>query len=74
MKREFEVDYVHELERKVQQQEQIIRAWKFNGIYITQEEKYAVWAREAAEAIAQMEEQERRELERIDDELARLGF
>ncbi|WP_101875779.1 hypothetical protein [Lachnoclostridium edouardi] len=74
MKREFDVEYVHGLEQKVQQQAQVIRAWQFNGIYITPEEKYAVWAREAAEAAAQLEEQERRELERLDDELARLGF
>ena len=70
----YDSDYVSGLEHKVTDLEAELRAWKFNAVYLDLDEKYAVWAREADERLEQMDERERREMERIDDMLQDLGL
>ncbi len=74
MRKVYDSDYVSGLERKVADLEAELRAWKFNAVYLDLDEKYAVWAREADERLEQMDERERREMERIDDMLQDLGL
>lgn len=74
MQKMYESSYVSGLERKIQELENELRAWRLNGVYLTLDEMYAVWAREEDERMEQMDQAERREMERIDGILEDLGL
>ena len=74
MKKVYESDDVSGLEKRVSELETEVRAWHLHGVYLTLEEEYAVWERKEEEERAQMDEEERREAERIDDILQGMGF
>ena len=74
MKKEYDEEYVNELQKKISELETELRGWHVNGIWVDIDAKMALFAKERDEEKAQMDERERIEEEKIDSILVDLGF
>lgn len=74
MKREYDVEYVSELETRVQELERELHVWQMNGVMLDVDVRAALYIREMERIREKMDEDERRDAERADELMLESGL
>lgn len=74
MQKTYDSEYVNNLELQIRQLTAELRGWQVHGVMLPPDVLCALFARERDREREAMDEGERREMERIDDILADMGF
>lgn len=74
MKREYDVEYVSELETRVQELERELHVWEMNGVMLDVDVRAALYIREMERIREKMDEDERKEAEQADEIMLEAGL